>query len=47
MRALINIDSSDGKAPLYIAVVNKILRNIAIDRLGIVGLDCNRDSSET
>jgi hypothetical protein len=42
MKALMNIDSSDGKAPLYMAVVNKILRNMAIDRQGTVGLDYNR-----
>jgi hypothetical protein len=42
IRALMNIDSSDGKAPLYIAVVNKILKNMAIDTQGIAGLDYNR-----
>ena len=33
MRALMNFDSSDGKAPLCIAAVNKILRDLAIDIL--------------
>lgn len=42
MRALMNIDSSDSKAPLYIAVVNKILKNMAIDTQGTAGLDYTR-----
>lgn len=41
-RALMNIDSSDSKAPLYMVVVNKILRNMVINRQGTVGLDYNR-----
>lgn len=39
MRALMAIDGHDGKSPLYMAVVNKILRNMAIDGEGAVGFD--------
>ena len=46
MRALMNFDNSDGKAPLYMAVVNKILRNMAIDRQGVVGFDYDRFKEE-
>jgi hypothetical protein len=37
-----NINSSNGKALLYIVVVNKILRNIAINTQGKASLDYNR-----
>jgi hypothetical protein len=37
-----NINSSDGKAPLYMIVMNKILRNIVINTQGKAGLDYNR-----
>ncbi len=39
MRTLMNLDGQDGKIPLYMALVNKILRQMAIQRKGAAGMD--------
>ena len=39
MRTLMNLDSQDGKVPLYMAVVNKILKEMAIARKGAPGIN--------
>ena len=39
MRTLMNLDAQDGKIPLYMALVNKILKQMAIQREGAPGID--------
>ena len=39
MRTLMNLDAQDGKIPLYMALVNKILKQMAIQRKGAAGID--------
>ena len=39
MRTLMNLDAQDGKIPLYMALVNKILKQMAIQRKGEPGID--------
>jgi hypothetical protein len=41
MRALMNIDGGDGRVPLYMAIVNRILRQMAIRSKGAAGINYN------
>lgn len=46
MRALMNLDEKDGKTPLYMAIVNKILRDLSMESKGAGGLNYDKFQSK-